>query len=550
MSVWSDIGNLAKRLLGADAPRPVDLSKIDREIAPSRNTKPQRSESQNQSEIEILPEYQFVVEAVKGGCPAIFVTGRAGTGKSTLIHYLSKEIPNCAVLASTALAAINVHGSTIHSFFSIPPRVLNPDEAFNPKRGIVPVIENLGALVIDEVSMVKPDLVDCVSNSLKKVRRDSRPFGGVSVIFVGDLLQLPPVVSDSGMAQYYTDRYRSPNFFSADVFSEVELIPIELKKVFRQTDQQFVHLLDRIRISTDHREAVARINRSCYRSFKPKSARSLFLVPTNAAAKARNTQYLDRLQAHLHKFDAIIEGKINTQRDRFQAPYRLEIKEGAQILFVKNKKPYWLNGTLGKVTNIQKDTLRVEIQNTGNTVTVQRASWEKIQYEYDRVQKRIIRKLEGRFKQFPVTLGWAITIHKSQGMTLDSVRIDLGSGAFCSGQTYVALSRCKTLDGISLARPISMNDVKADQAILDFYKRLFPEKNKRGDQPKSDSYGEIRKRYPRTYEKWSPDEDEQLKRKHRMGLDTSEIAKYIGRTPGAIRSRLTKLGLIQHEAAE
>lgn len=482
MSIWSDIGDLAKRLLGADAPRPVDLSKIDRDIAPSRKTQPQRSVSQDTDPIEILPEYQFVLEAIKRGCPSIFVTGRAGTGKSTLIHYLSKEIRNCAVLASTGLAAINVHGSTIHSFFSFPPRVLNPDEAFNPKRGIVPVIENLGALVIDEVSMVKPDLVDCISNSLKKVRRDPRPFGGVSVIFVGDLLQLPPVVSDSEEAKYYTDRYRSPNFFSADIFKEVELFPIELKKVFRQTNLEFVNLLDRIRLNSDHREAVARINRVCFRDLDPNFVPSLFLVPTNALAKAINTQSLNDLQAPLHIFEAIIKGRFDVQKDRFQAPHRLEIKEGAQILFVKNKRPYWLNGTLGTVTNIGKNTLRVEIQNTGNTVTVQRESWKKIEYKYDRLKKRMIWETVGWFTQFPIRLGWAITIHKSQGMTLESVSINMGErGAFCSGQTYVALSRCKTLDGISLVRPISMNDVKADQAILDFYKRLNPLQNKKGN---------------------------------------------------------------------
>ena len=295
MSGWSHIGNLAKRLLGEDAAEPVNLSKIDREIAPSRQTKPQRSVSQDAEPIEALPEYQFVLEAIEGGCPAIFVTGRAGTGKSTLIRFLSDKIQNCAVLAPTALAAINVHGSTIHSFFYIPPRVLNPDEAFKPQRRIIPVIETLGALVIDEVSMVPPDLVDCVSNSLKQVRRDTRPFGGVPVIFVGDLLQLPPVVSGPEVAQYYTDRYRSPNFFSADVFHEVELITIELTTVFRQTDREFVDLLDRIRLNTDHRDAVARINRDCFRDREPNSNRSLFLVPTNAAAKAINTQYLNAL---------------------------------------------------------------------------------------------------------------------------------------------------------------------------------------------------------------------------------------------------------------
>ncbi len=486
MSVWSGISNLAKRLLGVDAQTPVDLSKIDRELAPTQRTNPKRISSatkQDTDTIVVLPEYQFVLEAIEGGCPAIFVTGRAGTGKSTLIRFLSEKIANCAVVAPTALAAINVHGSTIHSFFNIPPRTLNPDEAFEPRRQIVPVIECLGALVVDEISMVPPDLVDCMSNTLKKVRRDPRPFGGVPVIFVGDLLQLPPVVRDPEVAQYYTDRYRSSHFFSADIFGQAKVISIELTKVFRQTNQEFVDLLDRIRLNNDHREAVARINRDCFRDRKPSANPSLFLVPTNAAAKSINTQNLNALEAPLWKFDAIIEGEFDVQRDRFQAPHRLELKEGAQILFVKNNKPYWLNGTLGRVINIENDKLRIEIQNTGNTVSVERVTWEKIKYEYDRIEKRIISNVVGSFTQFPITLGWAITIHKSQGMTLDSVRIDLGQGAFCSGQTYVALSRCRTMEGISLDRPISMIDVKADGTILDFYGRLRPLHNENKVQP-------------------------------------------------------------------
>ena len=173
-------------------------------------------------------------------------------------------------------------------------------------------------------------------------------------------------------------------------------------------------------------------------------------------------------------FDAIVEGRFDVQRDRFPAPHRLEIKEGAQILFVKNNKPYWVNGTLGRIVQIEEDRLRIEIDQTGNTVSVERAVWEKIQYEYDRDERRIVSTVVGSFRQFPVALGWAITIHKSQGMTLDSVRIDLGRGAFCSGQTYVALSRCRTLEGISLDTPISMGDVKADEMILEFYQRLKP----------------------------------------------------------------------------
>jgi ATP-dependent exoDNAse (exonuclease V) alpha subunit len=469
------------RILGVEGPVLADLSKIDADLAPTASSqrKNPRLAPVDAEPIDVLPEYEFVLAAIRGECPAIFVTGRAGTGKSTLIRFLTEQIEDCAVVAPTAMAAINVHGSTIHSFFSIPSRTMNPDEACEPRRQIVPVIECLGALVIDEVSMVTPDLVDCISNTLKKVRRDPRPFGGVPVVFVGDLLQLPPVVSDPEVAQYYTDRYRSPYFFSADVFHETELVPIELTKVFRQTGREFVDMLDKIRLNDFHREAVAKINRDCYRDRVPNSAPALFLVPTNASAKAINTRNLEDLQAPMRVFDAIVEGRFDIHRDRFQAPHRLELKEGAQVLFVKNNKPYWVNGTLGRIIQVEDDRLRIEINRTGNTVSVERAVWEKIQYEYDSEERRIESKVVGSFEQFPIALGWAITIHKSQGMTLDSVRIDLGRGAFCSGQTYVALSRCRTLEGISLDTPISMGDVKADEMILEFYRRLKPLRNQK-----------------------------------------------------------------------
>jgi ATP-dependent exoDNAse (exonuclease V) alpha subunit len=482
MSAWSEISKLAQHLLGSEKAVPIDLSLIDSKISPVALSSPRgvsrklRQEKESEA-LEILPEYQFVLEAVARNCPAIFVTGRAGTGKSTMIRFLSDNIKNCAVVAPTALAAMNVQGTTIHSFFCIPPRALNPDEAFKPGQKTLPVIDSLGALIIDEVSMVRPDLVDCISNTLKHLRRDDRPFGGISVIFVGDLLQLPPVVASQEEAAYFTHRYKTPNFFSADVFKITPIIPIELTRVFRQSEEAFVSILDKIRLNNDHRKAVATINRECHRDSEPMSEPCLFLVPTNAAAKSINTQQLDSLDAPLRVFEAIVEGKCDAERDRFQAPYRLEIKLGAQVIFVKNKKPQWLNGTLGRVTSIDDDSLRIELTKSGNTVTVERATWEKIQYEYDPVSKRIESRVVGSFKQFPIALGWSITIHKSQGMTLELVRIDLGRGAFCSGQTYVALSRCRSLNGIYLDRPISMHDVKADHTILEFYKSLKPLRN-------------------------------------------------------------------------
>lgn len=472
MTSW--ISNLAERLLGVSNFKTADVASISKALTPARGfDAPPTASPEKPEPIDILPEYEFVVELVKNQCPATFVTGRAGTGKSTLIKFLAARIPNCAVVAPTGMAAINVHGSTIHSFFNIPPQNVDPGQPTSPTKRMSLVMETIQALIVDEVSMVTPDLLDCINLTLKKVRRNSLPFGGVPMIFVGDLLQLPPVVSDPEIARFLSHRYGHSFFFAADVFHEVEMASVELTKVFRQDNLEFVEILDRIRRSDNHREAVAHINRECYLNRKPHTSPSLFLVPTNSSAKSINTEKLDSLDSPLAIFDAITTGKMDPNKDRFQAPARLEVKVGAQVLFVKNKKPYWVNGTLGIVVAISPDIIRVELQK-GNTVNVERETWEKIEYNYDPEIMHLAHTVVGTFVQFPLSLGWAITIHKSQGMTLDSVRIDMGKGAFCSGQTYVALSRCKTIGGIHLDTPIKMGWVKADPTILEFYRQLNP----------------------------------------------------------------------------
>jgi ATP-dependent DNA helicase PIF1 len=473
---WAKLGKMAKRLFTEDEPESAEGAKVDRSVPPlpharqkpAVKTRPQ----ENRVPIEVIPEFAFILETIRDGRPSLFVTGRAGTGKSTLIRFLTEQLQGCVVVAPTGLAAINVGGSTIHSFFRLPPYILNPEEVLLPSRHILPVLTSLKVLIVDEVSMVKPDVVDCIDNMLKRARGNDRPFGGVQVVFVGDLLQLPPVVADAESSKFYTSRYRSCSFFDADVFHRLKLPCVELTTVFRQASHDFISLLDRIRLNQDHREAVAQINRTCFLQ-KPEAPKSgMFLVTTNAMAFAINSGELNRLQTEVHQFVAVVDGKVDLDKDEFQAPRLLELKVGAQVILVKNHKPQWVNGTLGRVVSIGQSSIRVELSNSGNIVDVEREIWEKIEYRYDGNEKQISRKITGTFKQFPMTLGWAITIHKSQGMTLDSVRIDLGDGAFCSGQTYVALSRCRDIGGIQLDRPISMRDVKADPRILDFYANL------------------------------------------------------------------------------
>jgi ATP-dependent exoDNAse (exonuclease V) alpha subunit len=320
--------------------------------------------------------------------------------------------------------------------------------------------------------MLGPDLVDCINNSLINVRRISSAFGGIPIVFVGDILQLPPVVDDKEVGVYYTHRYESPYFYSADIFKKIDILPIELTKVFRQKDSNFIKALDRIRTNQSYLESVELINQTCYREKQENNEKSLYLVPTNAAAKSINTGRLDQLKAKLVTYDATITGDINAGKYRFPAPDRLQLKESAMVIFLKNNKPLWLNGTLGEVIRLKKEYIQVKILESGNIVSVSRETWKKLRYRYNYEERRIETEVTGTFTQFPLSLGWAITIHKSQGMTLDSVCIDLGRGAFCSGQTYVALSRCRTLEGITLKRPISLSDVKVDASIIEVYRKL------------------------------------------------------------------------------
>ena len=477
MNIWETISSLAKEILGDTQVKKVNLSEVSRDVNRPKGitrhlgTKIDKGEI-DISDIEVLPEYEFILKAVQEACPAIFVTGRAGTGKSTLIRFLTSKIKKSAVVAPTAIAAINVGGSTIHSFFGIPPRTINPDEAFSPRKHIIPVIENLDVLIVDEVSMVSPDIVDCISNSLKKTKRSDTPFGGIPIILVGDILQLPPVVTDRDVGVYYTHRYDSPYFYSAEIFKNIDIMPIELTKVFRQKDDEFIAALDHIRTNHEHRDSVALFNRKCYRDKEDVGLDTLCLVPTNAVAKSINENRLDELPSEIVAFDAIYGGGLNAGKTKFPAPDRLNIKKCARIIFVKNNHPSWLNGTIGEVLSIETDSIRVKLVETGNIVSVSRETWKKYKYKYNYEEKRIESEVIGTFTQFPISLGWAITIHKSQGMTIEALQIDLGRGAFCFGQTYVALSRCRTIGGITLAKPISMGDVKADITVIEFYKKL------------------------------------------------------------------------------
>lgn len=424
------------------------------------------------SGVEVLPEYRFILEAVKVGCPAIFVTGKAGTGKSTLIHWLRSQLDSCAVLAPTAVAAANIQGDTIHSFFGLPPRLIDPDEKQPTTAKVRLVLENIKCLVVDEVSMVLPNLVDTMSNILCSARESNLPFGGVPVIFVGDLLQLPPVVSTPEESVYFSHRYQTPYFFSADIFKEQQIIPVLLTKVRRQADETFIDALNRVRLNDDCRDAVAMFNRHCYRDKPSCSPAGVYLVPTNQAARTINMRELNTLPDPVRLYEAEICGNVPIHRWKLPVPDRLELKVGAKVIFLKNRKPHWINGDVGTIVELGDDLIQVQKDRSSNVVAVGRESWSKYKYAYDYQTRRVEAEVVGEFRQFPLALGWAITIHKSQGLTLDYLTLDLGGGAFAEGQTYVALSRSRTLNGIKLIRPIAMRDVRTDSVVLGFYREL------------------------------------------------------------------------------
>lgn len=423
-------------------------------------------------EIEIIPEYKKALELAVIGGNAIFVTGKAGTGKSTMIRYLASSIKDSVILAPTAAAAINAGGDTIHSFFALPARHIDPSEKLrlNPKSKAV--AERMHTLIIDEASMVTPNIVDAMDVMLRRTRKKDEPFGGVSVVFVGDLLQLPPVISTHEERIYFSERYETQFFYSADVFDEIDILPVHLTRVRRQEDSDFIEALGWVREGVNTERALSYFNRKCLKSHADLNA-PMWLVATNAAAHSINARRLAQLPGETKSFTAEVTGDTPADRWRLTVPERLELKVGAKVVFLRNNKQKgWINGDTGTIISMGSDTMLVRSDISGDALEVGRMSWERYAYTYDEKNQKIDKEEIGTFSQFPLGLGWAVTIHKSQGMTLESAVVDLGSGAFSDGQTYVALSRCRRVDGLRLARNLNERDIKANREALGFYKSI------------------------------------------------------------------------------
>ena len=427
------------------------------------------------TELEITQDYRNVINAIEREDPFIFVSGKAGTGKTTLIGYLRENISgNVVVLAPTGVAALQVKGVTIHSFFRFPPRLIFPEEDIKSVRD-KRIYQDINLLIIDEISMVRADIIDAIDLFLRENGpKRGKPFGGIQVVFVGDLFQLPPVISSSDMTILSERGYDGPYFFCAMALHRKEVSMVELQKIFRQKDGEFTGILNRIRINEDVEDALLELNSQCYGVETDPDPLTITLTTTNARADMINNNELKSLSEIPKTFAGKLEGKFNVDERNLPSPMNLILKVGSKVMFTANDNVFpkkWVNGTIGVVKELLDGKVKVQIQNGPyiNTVEVSAFQWESYKYEVDMMAGKIKPTVIGSYEQIPLMLAWAVTIHKSQGKTLDKVKIDLSSGAFASGQVYVALSRCRSIQGIRLQRPIAMKDVRCDPEIKRFY---------------------------------------------------------------------------------
>ena len=423
-------------------------------------------------DIDLSGEFGRAFHLISSSKQSFFVTGKAGTGKSTLLrYYADTNSGRFAVLAPTGIAAVNIRGQTIHSFFEFPPEPITNEHIRDSRYR--ELYRSLDTIVVDEVSMVRADLMDGIDQMLRLNRnRPNDPFGGIQMLFIGDVFQLQPVVASEEEAKYFSSFYRSPYFFDAKVFNEDNFEIIDLQKVFRQKDLGFIGLLDSIRMNKAGGTHLRAIN-SRYRPdlSSGDSPFRITLASTNNMVAEVNDSHLARLDTPEFTYLGRIEGKF--LRRSLPTEMELTLKRGAQVMFVKNDRVRrWVNGTIGRVIELADDhvTVRVEEEAAKYDFDVPLATWEVRKHSLDYANRSISTEVVGSFTQYPLKLAWAVTIHKSQGLTFDDVIVDLGSGAFAHGQTYVALSRCTSFEGLLLKTRVRRKDIIVDYAVSHFYR--------------------------------------------------------------------------------
>ena len=425
-------------------------------------------------------ELQNALQIIQYTNRSLFLTGKAGTGKSTFLRYIAENTKKKhVVLAPTGIAAINAGGATLHSFFKLPFHPLLPnDTQYNARniRGTMKynqekrkLLQELELIIIDEISMVRADIIDFIDKILRIYCRNMRePFGGKQILLVGDIFQLEPVVKDEER-QLLQPFYPNSFFFSAHVFREIQLVSIELKKVYRQTDEHFIHLLDKIRKSETTVSDLYTLNQRVGREIDT-SGMSITLSTRRDTVDYINQQKLEELPDETVMFEGVVTGEF--PENSLPTPKELELKCGAQILFIRNDKEHrWVNGTLGIIIGFDINEGRENIYvhtDDEEDVIVEREVWSNVKYSFNEQEKKIEEHEIGTYTQFPLRLAWAITVHKSQGLTFKHVKIDFTGGAFAGGQTYVALSRCTSLEGISLKEPLRRSDIFVRPEVVQF----------------------------------------------------------------------------------
>ncbi len=409
---------------------------------------------------------RFIVEKTD---MSLFLTGKAGTGKTTflreVVRYTKKK---CIVLAPTGIAAVNAGAMTIHSFFQFGlgpfvQGVIEPKSDFRINKSKLELIRHLQLLIIDEVSMVRADLMDHIDVELRRIRRNSKPFGGVQLLMIGDLQQLPPIAhggEDELLRQYYKTLY----FFSSSALKSMKYSCIELKNVYRQTDRHFIDILNHARDCTLTSQDISDLNARYIPGFSPKPEDGYIRLMThNRQVDYVNETELEKLDSKPYTFVAAVTGTF--PEESYPTADSLTLKKGAQVMFIKNDpERRFINGTLGEVKSIDKNSIAVRLAESGTVIDVEPMEWQNIRYQFDEESKEISSKQIGRFKQYPLKAAWAITVHKSQGLTFDKAIIDVHA-AFSPGQAYVALSRCRTLDGLVLSSPVSASVFMRDNAV-------------------------------------------------------------------------------------